>query len=175
MKVTFILIGMLVWTSPLMAESYSWIDDSGTYNFTEDYSKVPKKYLKKVNKREDMGGDSGSKDSAVPSTAPKGSSASDSKKTDTGKPADPSTGLSAAAYDQWKQEFSDREAAMGTVKAKAKEIELQLSKGTQNAEQRKSLIAEHNALIGQFTELKKQYEQQVEKARKAGFQIEMSR
>jgi hypothetical protein len=26
------------------AETYSWVDDQGTYNFTEDLSRVPKKY-----------------------------------------------------------------------------------------------------------------------------------
>ncbi len=30
------------------AEMYKWVDDKGTVNFTEDYSKIPKKYRKKV-------------------------------------------------------------------------------------------------------------------------------
>ncbi len=46
---------LLLVASPLWGETYSWVDDSGTYNFTEDYSRVPKKYRKKVKLRGDMG------------------------------------------------------------------------------------------------------------------------
>lgn len=45
---------LLLLASPLHAGTYSWLDDSGTYNFTEDYSKVPRKYQKKVMRREDL-------------------------------------------------------------------------------------------------------------------------
>lgn len=45
---------ILLSAAPLLAETYSWVDDRGTYNFTEDYSSVPKKYRKKVKRREDV-------------------------------------------------------------------------------------------------------------------------
>ncbi|MDD2582185.1 MAG: DUF4124 domain-containing protein [Desulfuromonadaceae bacterium] len=51
----YICLGfILLSAAPLLAETYSWVDDSGTYNFTEDYSSVPKKYRKKVKWREDV-------------------------------------------------------------------------------------------------------------------------
>ncbi|MBK5276374.1 MAG: hypothetical protein JJE30_15190 [Desulfuromonadales bacterium] len=54
MKRIVILASIVLWAAPLPAETYSWIDDNGTYNFTEDFSKVPKKYRKSVGKRGDM-------------------------------------------------------------------------------------------------------------------------
>jgi hypothetical protein len=36
------------------AETYTWVDSSGTVNFTEDISKVPKKYRGKVRVRGDV-------------------------------------------------------------------------------------------------------------------------
>ncbi|MFZ2950090.1 MAG: DUF4124 domain-containing protein, partial [Desulfuromonadaceae bacterium] len=52
---SYICLGfILLLATPLYAETYSWVDDSGTYNFTEDYSRVPKKFQKKVKRREDL-------------------------------------------------------------------------------------------------------------------------
>jgi hypothetical protein len=42
---TLLLLGMFAGT--VGAETYSWVDSSGTVHFTEDISQVPKKYLKK--------------------------------------------------------------------------------------------------------------------------------
>jgi len=49
---TLLLLGMFAGT--VGAETYTWVDSSGTVNFTEDISQVPKKYLKKVRVRGDM-------------------------------------------------------------------------------------------------------------------------
>ncbi len=54
MKTFFCLVIVLLLATPLYAETYSWVDDSGTYNYTEDYSSVPKKYQRKVKRREDI-------------------------------------------------------------------------------------------------------------------------
>ncbi|HOP41763.1 MAG TPA: DUF4124 domain-containing protein [Geobacteraceae bacterium] len=47
------LLGIVAGTA--CAETYSWEDSNGTIHFTEDISQVPKKYLKKVRVRGDMG------------------------------------------------------------------------------------------------------------------------
>ncbi|MDD2335549.1 MAG: DUF4124 domain-containing protein [Geobacteraceae bacterium] len=49
---TLLLLGIFVGT--VGAETYTWVDSSGTVNFTEDISQVPKKYLKKVRVRGDV-------------------------------------------------------------------------------------------------------------------------
>lgn len=47
------LVGMVAATA--CAETYTWEDSSGTIHFTEDISRVPKKYRKNVRVRGDMG------------------------------------------------------------------------------------------------------------------------
>ncbi|MBL0226004.1 MAG: DUF4124 domain-containing protein [Geobacteraceae bacterium] len=76
MKLLTALAGLLLFAVPLSAETYSWVDDNGTYNFTEDYSRVPQKYRKNVGTRGNMDGrpaaDSRTSvpDSRVPAAAP---------------------------------------------------------------------------------------------------------
>jgi hypothetical protein len=50
--------------TPVYAETYKWIDDRGTVNFTEDYSRIPKKYRKKASMRGDVGATSSDVSSA---------------------------------------------------------------------------------------------------------------
>ncbi len=49
------IVMMVMCAGPALAETYTWVDDSGTTNFTEDLSQVPKKYRKKARKLGDMG------------------------------------------------------------------------------------------------------------------------
>lgn len=52
----FIMLVVFVLTAgTAAAETYKWVDDKGTINFTEDYSKIPKKYRKKVKIKRDAG------------------------------------------------------------------------------------------------------------------------
>jgi len=48
MKYFILILGMLFFTIPAIAETYSWEDENGTVNFSEDLSKIPKKYRKKA-------------------------------------------------------------------------------------------------------------------------------
>jgi hypothetical protein len=61
---------ILLLAAPLHAETYSWIDDSGTYNYTEDYSRVPKKFQKKVKRSDDFLQDVKPQLPPVPGNAP---------------------------------------------------------------------------------------------------------
>ena len=47
MKKLLVLL-LLMYPLSASAETYEWVDQSGTVNFTEDLGKVPKKYRKKV-------------------------------------------------------------------------------------------------------------------------------
>ena len=49
---SLLLLGMFA--GAVCAETYTWVDSSGAVNFTEDISRVPKKYLKKVRVRGDV-------------------------------------------------------------------------------------------------------------------------
>jgi Domain of unknown function (DUF4124) len=48
MKLCILCISMVLFALPVIAETYTWEDDQGTVNFTEDLGKVPKQYRKKV-------------------------------------------------------------------------------------------------------------------------------
>ncbi len=109
--VRFFLISLavLMGAAPVSAETYKWIDDRGTVNFTEDYSQIPKKYRKKARLIGDVG---------ASSPVDTSGSAEESKKDQSGRvPAENSKALSAGkqekksiAYggksrDEWSGEF----------------------------------------------------------------------
>ena len=48
MKICMLCISLILFALPAIAETYTWEDDQGTVNFTEDLGSVPKKYRKKV-------------------------------------------------------------------------------------------------------------------------------
>ena len=166
MKLLIALAGLLVWAAPLLAETYSWVDENGTYNFTEDYARVPKKYRKSVGTQGNM--------SAEPVVTPKTDSKVLSPVTATdGKSELPVENSGGKSMLQWKQEFSEREAAMLAVRKRVDEIDALLKGSQSDKELAQSLIPERNKAVEQFNELRKQYDQQVELARKAGISFEL--
>lgn len=44
----FLVLFLVLFAVPAMAETYTWTDERGTVNFTEDLGKVPKKFRKKA-------------------------------------------------------------------------------------------------------------------------------
>jgi hypothetical protein len=175
MKLICVLAGVLIWTTPLMAETYSWVDKNGTYNFTEDYSRVPKKYRGRVNKRGDMGATPQSKESVSPSNQSGAAPLAASKKSNSGKLELPEENFGGKSYDQWKQELGEREAAMGAVKKRVDEIDVLLRNHPTDKEQTQNLISERNKAVEKFTGMRKEYDQHVERARKAGVQVDITK
>lgn len=112
-RIVALVAVMLLRSLPVMAETYTWTDNSGTVNFSDDYSSVPKEYRKKVRKLGDM--------DAPPAPAP-----ADAGKNREEKPAQPATsktdtsGAPVANSDNglyggkkgetWQQELKAREA-----------------------------------------------------------------
>jgi len=174
MKLLIALAGLLLWGAPLLAETYSWVDQAGTYNFTEDYSRVPKEYRSRVNKQGDMGAFPVQKESVSPSTGSGITLPAASSSTAVGNPESPEGNFGGKSYDQWKQEFSEREAAMGAINKRVDEIDALLNKRPSNREQTQRLIFERKSAVAQFTDMRKQYDQQVELARKAGIQVNIA-
>ena len=48
MKVVVLVATLLIFSGSAIGAVYSWVDDQGTMNFTEDYGSIPKKYRKKA-------------------------------------------------------------------------------------------------------------------------------
>lgn len=158
------------------AETYSWIDDNGTYNFTEDFSKVPKKYRKKVNRLGEMGGDGSA---PLESTSPE-------KKTDSAKAvsgAEPKAPVDAdkqiyngKSRETWRQELEAHEAELT-------KLEQHLDKLYKQSAQQPGLFGDQfAALKKEYDDTKATYDQKykvyselIESARKAGLTIEIKK
>ena len=57
MKICMLCISLILFALPAIAETYTWEDDLGTVNFTEDLGNVPKKYRKKGSLSKGPGGE----------------------------------------------------------------------------------------------------------------------
>jgi hypothetical protein len=112
---------VLLRSLPVMAETYTWTDNSGTVNFSDDYSSVPKEYRKKVRKLGDIdapqapadAGKSGEEQPAQPLTKRTGTPGAPGAKSDSGL-------YGGKKAETWQQEFKAREADY-------KQLEIQLS------------------------------------------------
>jgi hypothetical protein len=60
MKLILAVASILIVAAPLLAETYRWEDETGTVNFTENYTSIPAKFRKKARKLGDMGSDTSS-------------------------------------------------------------------------------------------------------------------
>lgn len=117
MKRIVSLVGvMLFWSLPVLAETYTWTDRSGTVNFSDDYSSIPKQYRKKVRKLGDMGGAPASADTGKPS-AP----AAAAPDTAGANPAGGSYGGKKA--EAWQQEFKTRAADYKQLESELMQLE----------------------------------------------------
>ena len=119
MKLILTVAGILIFAAPLMAETYSWEDEKGTVNFTENYTSSPAKYRKKARKLGDMGSDT----TSVPPAAVSGAKATPAARATavTGAgPADEAGGLFGGRKPEaWQQE-------MRPLYAEVKRLEQQL-------------------------------------------------
>jgi hypothetical protein len=166
---------VLIWATLAYAETYSWVDDNGTYNFSEDYSRVPKKYRNKVDKRGDFSAVPVSKESDTPPAGVKTVPPASAQNVSSGQSGVPAGSFDGKSYDQWKQEFSEREAAMSVIKKRVDEIDDLLKKRTLDKEQSQGLVSERSKAIEQYTAKRKEYDQLVERARNAGVKVMITR
>jgi len=154
--------------STASAETYSWTDEKGTVHFTEDLGSVPEKI--RIRARILAGTETSVKEESAseeptartPAAAP------------TAAPADGNgdSGIYAGkTRDEWQKDLADRETEMMVVKKRLAEIAGMLSGFADNWDEQKKLRLEHMSLSAQFKEMKSEYFQQVEIARKAGLQV----
>jgi hypothetical protein len=115
---------ILLRSLPVMAETYTWTDNSGTVNFSDDYSSVPKEYRKNVRKLGDM--------DTSPAPVDAGKSRGEQpvqpviSKTDTsGAPGEKSdNGLyGGKKADIWQEEFKAREADYKQLESQLLQLE----------------------------------------------------
>ena len=172
---------VLALAAPLGAETYSWVDDRGTYNFTEDYSRVPKKYRKKVNRR-------GEQPSAetVPVTAEGAEKTGSGEMNRVGTQAEkgaPSSGAAAPpplfgnrSEEEWRREKGEREAELSRLEGVLELLNKQAAAPRGMTRTRlDELVKEYDQTRATYTQKYEEYSQFLQSARKAGLTVEMKK
>lgn len=161
------------------AETYSWVDDSGTYNFTEDLSQVPKKYRKKVIRRGNMG----NHDSAPVNASPEKGTQSEPRKVEDfiGKPVgQPLVGgtqlYGGKTQDEWRKELKDHETELTRLEQQIEQIRKQITTPARlSRESQAELVKEYENARQSYNQKYKLYSDLIESARKAGLIIEIKK
>jgi hypothetical protein len=116
MMKSILTIGILtlLFAGSAVAETYMWEDATGTVNFTEDLSQVPKKYRKKVRVRGDISAPEPEQQSASGEPGAAKSSSSGPAASDTGKPGGGSEKkdlrYGGKSGEEWRGEFATLKA-----------------------------------------------------------------
>lgn len=175
MRVLLVIAFALLLAGQLGAETYSWVDETGTYNFTEDLSQVPKKYRKNVTRRGDMG-----RQDAAPTASPANASPEKSRQTEdaNGKPGGLPGGdtqlYGGKTQDAWRKELQVHESELARLEQQLDQLQKQIKKPSGVSFARQSeLIKEYEKTRGNYNQKYKIYSELIESARKAGLVIEI--
>jgi hypothetical protein len=125
-RCVILLFPALLYAAPVLAETYSWVDDKGTVNFSDDISQVPKKYRKKVRPRGDMGAGTAATSAAPSESAGQVSPADSGGKSQEGKPDKKEALYGSRSGDSWKDEFSSLKSEIRQTDERLAELNGQL-------------------------------------------------
>jgi len=173
MKILIALTGFMLCAAPLFAETYTWVDEKGTYNFTEDYSSVPQKYRKRVERRDGIDAPPGTAE--TPSAVTGSPAGSDAKspagtgKTDA-KAATSEELFGGKSRSAWQQELKASEGEVKRREARVKELEAQLNNAGEFNVTRayRDQQQQYLSAVNDFNKASASYIKLVESARKAG-------
>lgn len=168
---TIVCMALLVLLSTQSgAETYSWIDENGTYNYSDDYNNVPKKYRKSAGRRGDDGAAKPPVDAPIPSKS-ESTAVKPATAVDEDKPL-----YDGKTQEVWRKEFDAREAELKRLELRMEQIQTTLKNPVNSARgSLSSLIAEHETLGKEYKEKYKLYSDFVESARKAGLTVVMKK
>jgi hypothetical protein len=172
---SLLCIGLfLLMALPLYAETYSWEDDSGTLNFTEDYSKVPKKHQKKVKRFGDIEENTKTPASSLPEKV--GVLLDKTAEKSPANVADEKGLYAGKSFETWRKELDILEAGLKSIEQKMDELRKQMyeTKGITNVQFR-SLKKEYDDSRAVYEEKYKDYLSVIEAARKAGITVDMKK
>jgi hypothetical protein len=170
----FVYLGfMLLLVPQVHADTYSWVDDSGTFNYTEDYSRVPKKYRKKVKRSEDIPQDEQPAVSPDTGAAPSG---------EAGKTEAPPADVSGEALyggksvADWRAEMDKREAELTGIEEHMEQLrkEIRDLSGSDRT-QFELLKTEYDDNRATYNEKYQEYTELLETIRKAGLNVKIKK
>lgn len=165
---------LLIVTTDVTAETYSWIDDKGTFNFTEDLSTVPKQYLKKVKRFGNMEKDPAAAESVSPE---KESAPGDATAV---KPV-PATAEDKQLYDgktqaAWRQEFDLQEAELTKLEQHLNMLSKESARQPGPTRERFEVLKkDYDDTKAAYDQKYKVYSELIESARKAGLTVEIKK
>lgn len=171
MRFILCLCVVLLTTSTLFAETYSWVDDTGTWNFSDDYYSVPKKYRKGIK----VSGDVSAPDSQLQSPVPEKKHV----QVPGGKGLDSPGGeqlYSGKTQSVWRKEFDLHESELKRLELKLEQLQATINKSDKlPREQRSEMYREYEALRVEYNDKYKTYSELIESARKAGLTVEIKK
>jgi hypothetical protein len=178
MRVLLVIGVLLALVAPLCAETYSWLDDSGTFHFTEDYSRIPKKYRNKVSRRGDM-----SSVQAPATDTPEKTGAGGSPKADAsgGKAAANSGGSNSKQLfggkteDAWRSDAALQEQELIRLEGSLETLRKQTLTPGISREHFAELKKEYDETRATYNQKYEIYSKLLESAKKAGLQVEMKK
>jgi hypothetical protein len=174
MKLSLCLGFIFLLSTSLHAETYSWIDDNGTYNYTENYSNVPKKFRKNVKRREEVPQNLNSRSQPLPKSEPNPSEKSTAPVTAV-QAGDKELygGKSAAA---WRAGMNTLETELGRMETYAEQLRKQIfdAKGVSKA-QFETLKKEYDDTRSSYDKEYKKYLGLIETIRKAGITVDIKK
>lgn len=172
---TLIFLGLmlLLLSNRSGAETYSWVDGNGTYNFSDDYNSIPKKYRKNVKRSGDVV-DSEPTQNAAPVEKP------EVKPAVAEKSAVPAAGdkqlYGGKTQEAWRKDFEVQEVELKRLEQQLEQLKNEINKPNQSSRvQQSELIKQYNAIRVEYTDKYKIYSELMESARKAGLTVEIKK
>lgn len=169
MKFFLCLCIVLLTASQSSAETYSWVDADGVWNYSDDFYSIPKKYRKKAKRTTDEVTDQAEAKDPVsgksePST-PKSVIAADAQK----------QLYNGKTQEAWRAEFDLHEAELKRLEVRLEELRTTLNaKPNQLPRERQTeMYKEYEDLRVEYKGKYSAYSELIESARKAGLVVEI--
>jgi hypothetical protein len=171
MKSLLCLCLILLTASQLSAETYSWVDDSGVWNFSDDFNSVPKKYRKNVGRRADAD------NSQVLQNLPElEKSQAPALKSEPATEINNKQLYNGKTHGDWRKEFDAHEVELQRLEQRLVQMQAVLKKPVNTSRSSlSSLLAEYEALRVEYKEKYRIYSELMESARRAGLTVEMKK
>lgn len=170
MKQFIFLAFILLLATPIHAETYSWVDDSGTYNYTEDYSRVPKKYQRKVRRHESLSQNVKPQLSPNPGNTPVQPDNRDAKSAAIAEGENELYGGKSRAV--WRKEMDALEEELSGIEQRSEQLRKQIYDAKGRFELLKKDYDDNRAAYDQKY---KKYTELIEAIRKAGIAVEIKK
>lgn len=169
MKTIICMAVLLMLSTQSSAETYSWVDENGTYNFSDDYNSVPPKYRKSAGRRGNAASLESPQNTAVAEEKP---ALPENSEKMSGLQGGDKQLYGGKTQETWRKELDVQVAELMRLEKRSEQIQTKLNKpvGISRSEY-SALLNEYNSLRSEYDEKYKVYNDLIELARKAGLTV----